>query len=261
MPNPALAWPPGRSAEHQSKAEKCNFDCSLFINIHAMTTTPASPYLISHITLRRLLGFLGFLMPFILVIGVFVLKAVFNIGPHESDKAFQHSISAYYYTIMRNAFVAILSSFGLFLFTYRGYPSDKWWKRDHLFTTAAGACALLTAFFPTNKAGSCEIIFCYIHFTAATLFFVILAYISYFLFTESDKSPSERTPRKHSRNKVYRTCGVIMVSCLIILTVYFLTRKSVSWPTNTVFIFESIALWAFGISWLTKGEAILGDPA
>ncbi|HLF65375.1 MAG TPA: hypothetical protein VI603_16535 [Saprospiraceae bacterium] len=215
-------------------------------------------HLISHLTLRKLLGFLGVFMPLILILGVVALKALLDIGPHENDKVFQPSISHYYHTIMRNAFVGIVSSFGFFLFTYRGYKSDVWWKRDNLFTNTAGICALLVAFFPTNKTGECEILFCYIHFISATLFFIILAYISYFLFTLSNKPPSQRTMRKQSRNKVYRTCGVVMALCIVILTIYFLFFED-SWPVNTVFIFEAIALIAFGISWLTKGEAILGD--
>ena len=233
-----------------------------------MTTPPSStdvahgevgdPYLISHMTLRKLLGFLGVFMPVILVLGVVVLKAAFEIGPHEDDEVFQPSISHYYHTIMRNAFVAIVAAFGFFLFTYRGYPDKRWWKRDRIFTNAAGACALLVACFPTNNTGECVILFCYIHFIAATLFFIILAYISYFLFTLSDDPPSQRTHRKRDRNKVYRICGGVMVLCIVILAIYFLFDLK-GWPHNTVFIFEAIALIAFGISWLTKGEAILGD--
>ncbi len=215
-------------------------------------------HLISHMTLRKLLGFLGVFMPLILILGVVVLKAIFEIGPHESDKAFQPSISHYYHTIMRNGFVAIVAAFGFFLFTYRGYDEAQWWKRDSLFTNAAGVCALLVAFFPTNNYGECTVIFCYIHFIAATLFFIILAYISYFLFTLSNKPPSQRTERKRDRNKVYRTCGAVMAGCILILAAYFCFFEN-SWPVNTIFIFESIALLAFGISWLTKGEAILGD--
>lgn len=205
------------------------------------------PYLISHMTLRKLLGSLGFLMPFILVIGVIVLK---------EDTILRPSISDYYYSGMRDVFVSILAAFGLFLFTYRGYESPKLWKKDNLFTNAAGVCAILVALFPTDQA-ACPWT-CKIHFGAAVAFFAILSYISLVLFTRSNKDPEDRDWRKVTRNRIYRVCGATMIVCLVILAYYFLADPS-GWPENTVFIFEALALWAFGISWLVKGEAVLGD--
>jgi len=223
-----------------------------------MTGSIQSPQLISHITLRKLLGTLGVLMPFILVFGVFFLKTLFNIPGHADDQILQPSISHYYYTAMGDVFVAILASFGLFLFTYRGYTSENPMKRDNLFTTAAGVCAIVVALFPATPVVSDHSVSGTIHLIAAAAFFVILAYISYFLFTLSDKTPKSMGDRKQSRNLIYRGCALVMLACLLILGYCFIADPQ-DWPPNTVFIFETIALWAFGISWLTKGEAIMGD--
>lgn len=201
---------------------------------------------ISHMTLRKALGLLGFLLPFILLIGALIL---------EEDNIFQSSVSHYYYTGMRDVFVAIVASFGLFLYTYRGED-----PKDDLLTNIAGVCAILVALLPTNKDGNCQLISCYIHFAAATLFFIILAYISYFIFTLSNKPIAERTIQKRQRNIVYKICGLVIASCILLLAIYFaFFQDSGKLPFNTVFWFESFSLLAFGISWLTKGEAIFGD--
>ena len=40
-----------------------------------------------------------------------------------------------------------------------------------------------------------------------------LAYFSFFLFTLSSGSP---TPRKRTRNRIYRVCGVTIVACIAV---------------------------------------------
>lgn len=214
-----------------------------------MSMPNQDPVMMSHMTLRKLLGFLGFLLPVILIAGM-VFK---NEAP-----IIQPSISDYYHTGMRDVFVIVVASFGLFLFTYKGYKAKSFWTNDSLFTNAAGVFAILVALCPTNATPTCEVYTCYVHFTAATLFFTILAYISYFIFTLSNKPPAERTPQKRIRNRVFRICGITMALCIVALILYFAFFKQV-WPGVTVFIFETVALWAFGFSWLTKGEAIWAD--
>lgn len=223
-----------------------------------MSKTADSGLLISHLTLRKLLGFLGVLLPIILVGGVWILNELSG----KREDVFQPSISHYYYTVMGDVFVAVVAAFGLFLFTYKGYDSEKILKRDNLFTNSAGVCALLVAFFPTleDHEGVClQSVRCVIHLGAAALFFAILAYISLFLFTESNVAKADRSEEKNERNVVYLICGIIMVVCLLTLTVYFLWIEN-GRRDHTVLIFESLALLAFGISWLTKGEVILPDP-
>ena len=197
-------------------------------------------HVISYLTLRKLLGGLGCLLPVILVVGA-------AISP--DTEAFQPSISHYYHTPVRDIFVCILTSFGLFLFTYKGYePKDNW------SSNLAGVCALSVAFFPTSL-GECEELTCRIHFISAALFFLLLSYIAYFLFTKSDKDEASRTQEKRIKNSIYRICALTMVGCIILLALYFFLFEE-QWPATTAFWLETIALWAFGISWLVKGETI-----
>jgi hypothetical protein len=198
---------------------------------------------ISYLTLRKLLGGLGILLPVIMVVGAAFAEGV---------DAFQPSISQYYHTPMRDAFVCILTSFGMFLFTYKGHDA-----KDDWVSNLAGAAALCVAFFPTSM-GDCKEIKCNIHFISAALFFLLLAYMSYFLFTKSDKKEAERPPEKRICNRIYRICGITMAGCIVLLAIYFFFLET-QLPKTTAFWLETIALWAFGVSWLTKGKTFFQE--
>ena len=79
-----------------------------------MAQGTTSRLLVSHLTLRRVMGGLGVLLPLILVFWGFALCECIEI---------QDSISAYYGLRTRDALVGILLAIGFFLFTYGGmYP-------------------------------------------------------------------------------------------------------------------------------------------
>jgi hypothetical protein len=209
---------------------------------------------ISYQTLRKAVGVLGMLLPVVLAAG----------APLFSNCPFiQESISDYYYTNMGNVFVGTLCAVGLFLFSYNGYD-----RRDMIASKLACIFALGVAFWPTTgpDAGSvCNILqrnsnswANTIHHISAALFFTTLAYFSLFLFTKSSGHP---TSNKKKRNKVYKVCGYIILACILLLFLYFKVPLLQSWWAGykPVFILETISLWAFGISWLTKGEFILKD--
>lgn len=217
--------------------------------IHS-NSSQSSQLLISYMTLRKLVGLLGIILPFVLVIGA---KFIF------SDPSVESSISHYYHTGMRDVFVGFIVGIGMFLFCYKG-PE----KIDGIIGNLAGIFATGLALFPTTASDDIigpDLIIGRIHFAFATLFFLSLVYFSIFLFTKSkpDQAP---TTRKLIRNKVYKICGIIMLCCLLCIFVYFQFLEN-QYPVlkayNPVFWLESIALWSFGISWITKGEMILGD--
>ena len=107
---------------------------------------PERPSLISYHLLRTLLGTLGFLLPFVLPIGVYLF------GPDGLD-VFQKSISKYYHTNMSDVFVGVLWVFGLFLFTYKGYKTSTFVISDNLTTSIAGLLAVVVAIFPADYPG------------------------------------------------------------------------------------------------------------
>jgi len=181
-------------------------------------------------SLRKTIGFIGILLPFVLMVGGFCQSV-----------EFQASISDYYYTNMGDVFVGALCCVGLFLFFYAGYD-----KTDDILGNIAGIFAFGVAFFPTSQNDKVEIIGT-IHIICATLLFIILAVFSLVLFTKGDKSNSQKV----RRNIVYRICGIMMVLSIISLFIYFLVPKNS--PGHFVFFAESTALVFFGISWLTKG--------
>ena len=212
-----------------------------------------SDILISYMTMRRMIGILGMALPFIVVIGGFI---------NNCNGTVQGSISLYYYTNMQDFFVGLLCAVALFLTTYKGH------ENDHIFTILSGVFALGIAFFPTAmdsgyhvKVGIfqiCDKYSMWIHLTFASLYFLTLAYISYFLFTKTDKEKIKK--KKRIRNRIYKTCGIVMVASILLIFVYFLFFQN-TWVSNykPVLILEAVALIAFGYSWLIKGETFFKD--
>jgi len=176
----------------------------------------------------------------------------------------QPSISDYYYSSMRNVFVGSLCSIGVFLITYRGYDI-----RDQIAGAMASVFAIGVSLFPTRPEENftaAQVAIGRVHLAFAALLFLTLAYFSLFLFTKTDPV-QPMTMQKKQRNVVYVICGWTIVGCialivlseLLFLNSYSPYRSQSIKDLDPVFWFESIAVIAFGISWLTKGEAILGD--
>ncbi len=204
--------------------------------------------IISYLTLRKLIGFLGAGLPFVLGLGALLFFQT-NI---------QSSMSAYYYTGMRNVFVGTLFVIGFFLLSYRGYE-----RADDIAGDLGCVFALGIALFPTATevhASSYAWVITYVHYAFAALFFLTLIYFSMVLFTKT-KPDQPPTRRKRQRNKVYKACGYTMAMCIVLIAVYNLLPGNPPplVKLNPIFWLESFAIVAFGVSWLIKGEALLGD--
>jgi hypothetical protein len=158
-----------------------------------------------------------------------------------------HSISATWYTNACTPFMIILGSAAFLLISYKGYD-----RLDDVILTCSGIAGLMICIFPCavteehTEVGTFLIdqqVSSVIHYVFALIFFGLLAYNSYFLFT---KSSGEMTPKKKIRNHIYRVCGVGMaVSFLILLLPEF--------PFQ-VWLMETFALFFFGVSFLTKAD-------
>jgi hypothetical protein len=218
----------------------------------------------SYMTLRNLIGFCGMLLPFILL---------WTTRHAPDDLRVEPSISDYYYTSNGDVLVVILSVLGVFLFTYKGYNI-----KENLLSTLAAICALGVAFSPTatkyiresfsvhtGKFVVPEIAGLEVHLLFAATFFISLAIISLVYFPKSDAeasmpSGSKRT-QKDKRNLVFKISGWIMLGCMLILGLYIIIKPFKEWIGSFPFIFamESIAIVAFGVSWITKGESLWPD--
>jgi hypothetical protein len=97
--------------------------------------TPPDSLIISYLTLRKMVGLLGISLIPVLILGSFIL---------DHSTQLPASISAYYYTSMRNALVGIVCGISLFLLSYNGYT-----RLDAIASKSAGVFALGIALFPT----------------------------------------------------------------------------------------------------------------
>jgi len=195
----------------------------------------------SYLALRKAVGWIGLLLPFVLMFGVFLIF---------KGEIIQESISHYYHTGMGDVFVGALCAVALFLFFYSGH--DKW---DDWAGNIAGLFAIGVAWFPATEVGQSDLTGI-IHFTFAALFFLTLALFSLLLFTRKGSNP---TQQKLARNKVYVICGLIMITCLVAIAIYLNFIQNNNHGSGFVFWAETIALVAFGVSWLTKGGTLYPD--
>ena len=217
---------------------------------------PQDAKYLSLYALRRNLGILGISLPFILVLGNWIIFR---------DDALKSSISHYYYTGMSVYFTGILWAFGLFLYAYKGYRKKKGELiSDNFLSNSAGIAAIITALIPTEKCDEI-IIGCKeavnghicptlgtVHLISAGLFLFAMGYMSIFKFT---KSESDLLYKQH-KLITYRVAGIVVWVCIGYLLFGFITDKHCT-PWD-VFIAETVALFFFGTAWLVKSQAM--DP-
>lgn len=187
---------------------------------------------INTVRLRATIGWLGMLLPWIVVVLIGYFPA---------------SISATWYTNACTVFMIILGSASFLLISYKGYSLV-----DDILLTCSGIAGLGICLFPcavTNiheKVGTFMIdnqVSNVLHFIFAVVFFGLLAYNSLFLFT---KSCGEMTKKKKARNIIFRVCGIGMIASFLILLIPNLSYKT--------WLMETIALFFFGVSFLTKAD-------
>ena len=187
---------------------------------------------INTIRLRTTIGWLGMLLPWLVVI----LIGYFPV-----------SISATWYTNACTPFMIILGSASFLLISYKGYE-----RCDDILLTCSGVAGLGICLFPcavdtiSGEVGTFLIgiqISDVIHNICAVTFFGLLSYNSIFLFT---KSCGDLTKRKKIRNFIYRVCGIGMIASFAILLIPDFPIK--------VWLLETIALFFFGVSFLTKAN-------
>lgn len=184
------------------------------------------------VRLRMLLGILSIALPWIVALLYGGIPA---------------SISATYYVAQCiTPFMGILIASSILLISYRGYT-----KLDDIILTLAGICGLMICLCPCYTSSAAFVgtfmlpvaLSSMLHNGFAIVFFVLLAYNSFFLFT---KSSGEMTKKKKARNVIYRICGIGMLASFgIMLLPYFRIQ---------IWLTEMFALTFFGVSFLTKAD-------
>jgi hypothetical protein len=202
---------------------------------------------LSYLGLRKAVGIIGISLPFVLALGKILLQS----------PGIESSISSYYYTVMRDVFVGSLCAIAVFLMSYRGHE-----REDDIAGDLACIFAIGVALFPVAPSAmstSADKVIGGLHHLFASSFFLTLAYFSLKLFRKTDPTKAP-TRRKLQRNVVYTVCGYTILACLAMVTlVSLLPGDSPVNRIDPVFWLESVAVVAFGVSWLIKGETFLKD--
>jgi hypothetical protein len=244
-------------------------------------STGGRELVVSYLFLRRAVGWIAILLPIVLLAGNLISSAA---SPPES-------MSGYYYTDMRNIFVGSLCALGVFLVAYNGYDNvDRW------VTTIAGLGAIGVAFCPTKPAvcvagaatcpapsvrqlSTSQTVVGDIHLGFALLAFLMLGLMA-LRFARTGPTPSGQgwvgqlryglgfgppvpgQPRDSAADTViYRVSGITVFACVLLAILANLLPASVNASWRLLFIFEALAVVAFGVSWFAKGHTIAGIQA
>lgn len=185
--------------------------------------------------LRLGVAVIGVALPFLLWIG----------GMRIGGESLQGSMSAYYYTSMRDVFVGALCAVGVALYLYKGFS-----RAENLTLNVAGVLAVCVALFPTSDCSERTFVN-YVHAVSAIIFFLCLAYVS--VFRASDTLSLVRdTSRAKRLQSLYRTLGVVMIASPVGALVFAWLVHSPGSKSSTVFFVEAFGVWAFGAYWLAK---------
>ncbi|MEV1288775.1 DUF998 domain-containing protein [Micromonospora sp. NPDC049679] len=206
------------------------------------------------VTIRRLrlgIGAVGIALPIVLTFGNALLTG---------ERTLLDSISAYYYTDMRDVFVGSMCAIGVFLICYR------YERLDDLLSTIAGVLAIAVALFPVaptvppGTLSSTDITIGRVHQVCAAALFVLLAIFCIFLFPRARSARARAMPEKRGpRNAIYYACGGIILGAITLAVASNALPQPTRDTLKPLFWCEVVAVFAFGAAWLIKGEALYRD--
>lgn len=227
--------------------------------------------------LQKVIGIIAVTLP-IVIVGGDVLIDRLDDEPLNSPVPLG-SISIYYYERTGGYFVGSLFALAVFFLSYDIRPRPGR-TADNLMSSFASVMAIGVALLPTASSGSmatgAALVVGTIHLVCAATLFALLAVFSLYQFTKTGGEVTEHTPwrdrlmrifrttpgheahmtpNKRRRNTVYRVCGWIIVACIVMVVISNIA------DLDLLFWCESIAVIAFGVSWLVKGGflGILAD--
>jgi Protein of unknown function (DUF998) len=218
----------------------------------AQARTPAERgYVDSYLLIRTLVGLIGILLPFALVLARGVTASRWHV---------LGSISDYYHSASHDVFVGALTVIGILLVTYMAGT----WNADFWASSVAGVFLLGVAYVPTDRswshARSCtgshappgcapverwigESTAAHIHYACAAIALSALAVIAFvFAWREREFASSLWLARLHA------ACGGAIVAGLA----FTLLGSAVAGLTP-LYAGEVVTVWAFGLGWLVKG--------
>ena len=214
------------------------------------------PLVMSYLTMRKCVGGIGGLLPFVLLIGN-------ELVGHGTEP----SMSAYYYSPMRNIWVGALCALGIFLIAYVG-----WDRADKIITNIAGVSALGVALCPTTplvgQVTTREMTVGTFHLAFAAVVFLMLGLMSLRFATRTVMppglllhqrieyalgfTPSGDSTATTAEIAVYRVSGFVILVGVAIF--YPMTKAGWDW----LLVLETVMLVFFGVAWFLKGTTLPG---
>ncbi len=184
-------------------------------------------------------------------------------GGYAFQQELMSSMSAYYYSPMRNLFVGALCAIGAFLFLYRGFSQQENWALN-----GAGLLALGIAWFPTKRPQSVVelcgpdslLAVCQInplpwwHVTCVLGFFACLVYVSRWRSVDTlGELRADTNAVFYHRREFYETWYKRLSNAMIVfpisaILILLLTER---WQ-YVAFGVELAAIWVFSAYWLLK---------
>lgn len=184
--------------------------------------------------LRLVMGLIAFLLPLIVDM--------------RSSEALT-SISASYHTEARDLFVGLLFVVGALLMAYRGHTA-----RENRGANLAAIAAVLVALFPVPDTGEPVDWTAWVHYGSAVALFGVLAWFCFVPFQKNTKGCGGMRER---RSRIYRASGWTMVAAMAGLGLAGLVLDpDTSASYGLIYWAEFIALWAFGVAWITAGKVL-----
>jgi hypothetical protein len=212
-----------------------------------VATTPTTqldktPYVTAWLIHRLAIGVMGVAMPIILIVGERIL---FSRDVVTFPRA---SLSAYYYSGLREIFTGTLIATGVFLITFKLTHANI----DNIITAIAGIGAIGVALFPTGPDRGeisppwARLIGVHttqvIHSISACLFIGALALMSH------------RFARNAARwSWIHDVCAFVMVGVAVAAFVAGSRGVETVGVWSGLLIVELTCTFAFGISWLVRG--------
>jgi hypothetical protein len=239
----------------------------------------------SYMSLRKAIGWIGVCLPFAVFLGNWAIFS-HHVGAclvPVSNKL-PDSLSGYYYSHMRDAFVGGMWAAGVFLIFYRGSDRLERWA-----TNFAGLFAVGIALFPTTpptndflQTNSCSPVtrivlqpapygstIGIVHVACLCGLMTMIALMAW-RFTRSyssdeigamtdDDRQIELNPSLKSRNnKIYWACiGAMVIAGAFALIQEFAFSAAIKSDAPWLLYAETVAFLAFGTAWFVKGRALL----
>jgi hypothetical protein len=175
----------------------------------------------------------------------------------------QDSISAYYFAPSGNQwvysaypcrvfFVGTLFALESFLYLYKGFS-----KREDWALNTAGVCAVTLAVFPMYAETGYIPLSNYVHFGAAVILFLCMAYAAIFCSQDTLQLIADASLRSRYR-VLYHVVGWFMA---LFPVVGLIVAMSFSAAQRETFWIEAAGIWAFAAYWFIKSNELKTSEA